>query len=889
MAAAWGGQAALIGLATAVYLPIAAIGVARVAWWEYTRTLPSVAALADYQPAAVTVLYDRNGVVLGELFVERRYELSIDQIPEVVQQAFVAGEDGAFWSHGGIDYLGVARAALRNVDEGRAAQGASTITQQVVKNLVLNNPHKTFRRKLDEAALAWEVEATYDKGYILELYLNSIFFGASSYGVEAAARSYFGKHVEELSLGEVALLAGLPQRPSEYNPFRNLPRARERQAYVLGRMVDQGYVTQAEANAALAAPIVLRPSKNTFLDNAPHFTEHVRRWLVEQLGEEVVNRGGLQVTTTCDLELQRAAQAAVHDRVTELDRGSGLRRAGRRTVPEAEILDWRAAHPAPGPLVAGEVYEGVVTGVRSDQLVVAVGEHELALFAHDHPWISPRHRSPSFDEKVASADEREAYWKRIEAQREAAAAELLAGGLTDAPPELELPEAPGVPLVAVGDLLQVTPADGDVARVADGRRLPRGRLVQPRELEGALLSMELGTGAVRALVGGADFEGSQFNRAIQGRRQVGSTFKPFVYAAALASREYTAATIVSDDPLSIDLGRGNAWTPRNYGRDSMEPMTVAQGLARSRNLVLVRTMIGLDEWMDGDVVYTFARALGLGGPPTAALPAGWAPTPDTQYLCPWTNERKSAWYCRDHQPPLPPDTDMKAHRKALPKETDHQCRSCDYSIGLGSASLTLAEMVRAYSAFGAAGQLVEPYFVQEVRDRDGNVLISAEPQLLPVIDPGVAYVTQFMLRGVVERGTARDAAGLGVPVAGKTGTTDEGRDAWFIGMTPELLTGVWVGFDQPQPISERATGSRIALPIFVRYTREAVALGRLDPLRGWDEPVPGSVSFAQVDERTGGRLDSGGRRYPFLPGTEPPIRAPVADAAVAEPGLAELE
>lgn len=876
----WGTQWRLLGLMSLLYAPFAAFLVARVGWWEFSRTLPPVDDLSNYTPAAVTSLYDRNGQLLGEIFEERRYVLSIDEIPERVADAFIAAEDGAFRSHGGLDYIGIVRAALRNLDEGEKAQGASTITQQVVKNLVLRDHKKTLSRKIKEAALAWQVEDRYSKDEILQLYLNSIYLGAQSYGVEAAARTYFGKRSADLTLAEAALLAGLPQRPSDYNPYRNLDRAKERQRYVLDRMVERGFVTEEEALAAREAELRLVPPKNSFLDLAPHFTEHVRRKLVELLGEEQVNRGGLTVTTTCDLELQRAAQHAVRDRVVDVDRESGLRRAGRRTLAEEEIAPWRASHEPDAPLQEGQIYEAVALSVAPDQAVIAVGSVELALSTRDHPWISPRHRSPSFLEKVASADERESYYRWLEALREAREAEVAeAAELGLAPPTQPEParEAPGVPLLVPGDLLQITPLPGDLLRTGDGRRLPRAQIHQPRALEGALLSMELETGAIRALVGGADFEGSQFNRAIQARRQVGSTFKPFVYAAAVASKRYTAASIVSDEPLSIPLGKGRAWTPRNYGRDSMAPMTLAQGLALSRNLVLVRTLIGLDEWMDDDVVYNFARSLGLGGPPTHALPEGFAPSPQTQHLCPWTPELRSARYCRDHQPPFAGDRpDMRAHRASLPKDNDHLCRSCDYSIGLGSASLTLAEMVRAYSAFGSGGKLVEPYAIEEIRDRNGELLFEATPQAPQVIDPAVAYIVNFMLRGVVERGTAREARSLGVPLAGKTGTTDEGRDAWFIGMTPEIITGVWVGFDQPQPIAERATGGRIALPIFIRYMKQAIR----GPLAPWPEPE--GVSFAQIDEQSGGRLHSGGRRYPFLPDTEPPYAAVRVERPPAE-------
>ena len=301
-------------------------------WWWFTSTLPSVEPLADYTPAEVTVLVDRDGELMGELYEERRYVLPIEAIPEHVQLAFVAAEDASFHHHGGVDFRGIARAALRNVDDGRAAQGASTITQQVVKNLILDDRTKSITRKVKEVALAWAVEDRFDKDHILFLYLNSIYLGAQSYGVEAAARTYFGKHASELTLGEAALLAGLPQRPSDTNPYKNPDRAARRQRYVLDQMAAKGFVTREAAEAAAAEPLVYQPPNNHFRDLAPDFTEHVRRWLVDRYGEEAVRRGGLRVTTTCDLDLQRHAKQVVLEQVTAYDRESGYRRTGKDTL-----------------------------------------------------------------------------------------------------------------------------------------------------------------------------------------------------------------------------------------------------------------------------------------------------------------------------------------------------------------------------------------------------------------------------------------------------------------------------------------------------------------------------------------------------------------------------
>lgn len=884
------------------------VAIAAVPAWQYwttvTADLPDVGTLEKFEPAEATVLYDRNGQVLGELYEERRYVLPIEQIPAMVQNAFIAAEDASFRDHGGVDYLGIVRAALRNADEGRVAQGASTITQQVVRNLLLNDRQKTVERKLREVLLAWRVEDRYSKDYILYLYLNSIYMGAQSYGVEAAARTYFGRHAGDLTLSQAAVLAGLPQRPSDYNPYKNLDRARQRQRYVLDQMVDKGFVDQATADAAWAEPIELTPPNNHFLDNAPHFTEHVRRLLVEEFGEELVNKGGLQVTTTCDLALQQVAQNAVQTQVTALDRRSGFRRVHVQTLAdEAAIAAWRTTEEeqlrgdaAISILEDQQTYDAVVLGVASDRARVGVGSHELMLSISDHRWMQPQHPAYSFTERLVSESALDDYYQKVAAvqAKAAAAAAPAADGTTPAPagsapaagasPAAEAPKIniapPGEPMLQVGDVVKVQVDLQRTMKDKKGTALPMAEIIQPRELEAALLSMDLSTGAVRALVGGADFTSSQFNRAIQGRRQVGSTFKPFVYAAAIEAKKVTAATIIDDDPVSIPLAGGKFWQPKDYGDTYGGPMTLAKALAESKNTVLVRTMLLADEGMNHDLVYKFARRLGLGGPATTDEPEGWVATPDNDYLCPWTTEWVSSIVCFDHYPPIDDGTTtMREHRKSVKRDTPHSCRSCDYTVGLGSTSLTLAEMVRAYGTFGNLGKLVDPYYIEEVRDRHGQVIARTkvhEPR--QVMEPGVAYVMNYLLQGVIQRGTATKARELGVTLAGKTGTTNDGRDAWFIGMTPDVITGVWVGFDTPQTMGARATGGHVALPVWLEYMK-AVAPKPKD----FDAPPAGSIEWANIDESSGTRVEGGGRRMPFLVGTTPKAFVPAEVPTEAPP------
>lgn len=859
-----------------------ALGAGAYQWQELTKDLPSVDVLDEYEPAEVTVLYDREGTIIGELYEERRYVLPIEEIPERVQHAFIAAEDASFLTHGGVDYRGIARAALANLDSGRASQGASTITQQVARNLVLGDRRKTIERKLKEIAIAWRIEEQYDKSFVLGLYLNDVYLGAQSYGVEAASRSYFDKHVDELTLAQAAMLAGLPQRPSAYNPYRNPDAARARQHYVLGQMVQKGFVTEAEAEEARNEELALHRGSNIFRSQVPHFTEHVRRLLVERYGEDKVAKGGLRVTTTCDMELQKAAQAAVTARVEKLDHESGFRRANVKRIPKEEIEAWRAEvqKDLDPTFIADKVYKGVVTSVSGSKAVLGVGDKEVILYARDHPWLIPG-AGPNFTAKISTEEQRREHkekmskrWSRIAAikaaREEAMMDAMVFGGDEEmeepAPINIPVPEMDGVQLLDVGDIVRITVPEVE----GDPPEKQVARIYQPRELEGALLSMELGTGKVRAVVGGADFAGSQFNRATQGRRQVGSTFKPFVYGTAIQSKKLTAASFISDSRLVIKIGKKKEWKPKNYKDKYGSPMTMTAGLARSRNVVLVRTLVEVDEWMDHDNVYNFARKLGLGGPPSDALPEGWTSTPETSYLCPWTKESESAWYCRDHYPPLEdPEMDVRVHRKTeVNDETEHWCRSCDYSVGLGSTSLTVEEMVRAYSAFATQGKLVQPQYIEEVKDRHGEVIDVATTEHPQVLDPAVAYITHFMLDAVTNGGgTAVGASSIGLYTAGKTGTTDEGRDAWFIGYTPEVITGVWIGFDQPQSISSRATGTRVALPVWIEYMAKATEGEEKKP---FPRPEKGVVDYANISY-WGSRVSSGGKSYPFMPGTVPSL------------------
>jgi penicillin-binding protein 1A len=838
--------------------------------WHYTAELPTIETLRSYDPPTVTVVEDRNGEILGEIFEQRRYVVPVEEMPDHVKNAFLAAEDANFYNHDGIDYMGIARAILRNAAAGKKAQGASTITQQVARNFLLTRD-KRIERKIKEIFLSWRIEDAYTKDHILYLYLNEIFLGSQAYGVEAASRAYYGKSVKDISIAEAAILAGLPQRPSDYSPHRHFDKAKGRQGYVLRQMLEKGYITQAQHDEAVAEQITITPRGNAFLEQAPYFTEHVRRYLVDKYGEEAVLNGGLKVRTTCDLDLQRVAQEAVTTNVDEVDQRMGFRRQGITNVgaagvkAKAEALElamreaWayeqdpagRVPLPEVSTLEEGGFYEAVITETNKSWVKVAIGAHEAIIPLAWSKWVYEPNPKRS--------------WRYRDA--------------TDLTAEVDTDEdgKPDAPILQVGDVVEVkvdhlSTLDDDVSKAFKGtpgatKAYVAARLWQEPEVEAAMLSMDVATGAVRAMVGGADFRKSQFNRAIQSRRQVGSTFKPIVYAAAIESQRVTAATLVADAPLAFATSEEFIWKPSNYSHEYEGNMTLRQALAASKNTCTVRVLEATDPGMNDDVVYNFARRLGIGGPPLHALPDDWVPTRENDLLCPWTRETKDSTICMDRYPPIPEGMTNTRHRANLKPDDVYWCRACDMSMGLGSASLTMEEMVRAYSAFASGGHLVEPYYVEEVRGRDGSLLESHEPREFPqVMDPAVASIATWLMEGVVHGGTGHRAwAELRLQgLAGKTGTTNEEKDTWFVGFTNDVITASWVGYDQPRSLGVSSTGGRTALPIWIDYMREAAPKENDRPF-----PMRGEVEWASIDEKTGRRVSGGGVRYPFVKDTAP--------------------
>ncbi|GIX47699.1 MAG: penicillin-binding protein 1A [Candidatus Tectimicrobiota bacterium] len=741
---------------------------------ELAADLPSVEELTRYQPSLVTTVYDRHGQPLADFFVEKRFLVPLEAIPQPLRQATVAVEDSRFYTHHGIDVLGILRALWTNLRAGEVREGASTITQQLARTLFLTR-ERTLKRKLREVILALRIERRFSKDQILEMYLNQIFYGHNAYGVEAAAQTYFGKSVSELTLSEAALIAGLPRAPNRYSPLVNPELSRKRRDHVLRRMVEEGYITAAQAQAAQQAPLVLRPKPEP-ARQAPYFVEYVRQYLEEHYGATALYRGGFAVHTTLDLRLQQAAERALREGLRAIDKRRGYRGPLKRLVLTGEAAVDAAriqavTMPDGDPTVrVGEVLPGVVLEVHPDEVVVAVKAGRGLLPAEGFAWV----REANLQQDYA--------WRRPLRAEE---------------------------IFQRGDVIAVR-----VLAVDPAGKAHRLFLEQEPAVEGALVAMEVGTGEVLAMVGGYDFARSQFNRAVQAQRQPGSAFKPIVYAAALEAG-MTPASIVIDAPVVKPGAEPDTyWKPENYSEKFYGPTTLRTALAHSRNLVTVRVAdkIGVP------AVLAYARRLGITSP-----------------LAPYL------------------------------------------SLALGASDVTLLELAAAYGVFANAGMYVPPLFITRIVDRHGKVLEEHLPQARRAMSPELAYVMTSLLQGVIEHGTGRRVRALGRPAAGKTGTTNEFRDAWFIGYTPELLAGVWVGMDDRTTLGYRETGGRVASPIWLDFMREAV---KEQPIT--DFPAPPGVRFVRIEAQSG-RLATAATQEPtlfeaFVDGTQPtPAATPPPD------------
>jgi penicillin-binding protein 1A len=772
--------------------------------WEYGRGLPDYQQLADYQLPTMSRIYAGDGRLLGEYATERRIFVPITAIPPRVIQAFVAAEDQHFFSHPGVDPMGMARAVIQNIQnygKGKRPEGASTITQQVARNFLLTN-EVSISRKVKEAILAFRIEQALSKDRILELYLNGIYLGAGSYGVASAAQIYFNKPLADLTLNESAYLAGLPKGPSNYDPIRNADRAKERRDYVVERMREEQFITAAEATQAESEPITVRKRDPEQIARADYFAEEVRRDLIQRYGENGLYKGGLSVRTTLDPHLQQIVDKAFRKGLITYDRRHGW----RGPLTEGPLGDAKQRLAAMAlPPGAGDWQLAAVTRIEEQSADIA-----LKSGAVGHIPMS------------------ELAWARKE----------LADQRIGVPPK-----KPG-DVLAAGDIVLVEP----VTESADGKvKYPAATygLRQIPEVSGGVVAMDPHTGRVLALTGGISFELSQFDRAVQAMRQPGSSFKPFVYMAAL-DNGYTPSSMILDAPFVIDQGAGlGKWRPENFEVNYLGLATLRTAIEHSRNLMTVRT----------------AEAIGM---------------------------EKVA--------------DM-AEKFGVVDKLPHLL-----SMSLGAGETTLLRMTNAYSMIVNGGKRIHPILIDRVQDRNGKTIYRADdrvcencnaadysgaaaPELADnraqIEDPATCYQMVSLLEGVVQRGTG-ELIGKAIkrPLAGKTGTTSDDTDAWFIGFSPDLALGIYVAFDQPRTLGKTETGGLVSAPIFRDVMQEALVGTPAIPFR-----IPPGVRLVRVDPQTGQPASQSDPRAifeAFKPGTEPGAGGGsyVGTGATSSPGAA---
>src|SRR5271169_5861567 len=779
----------------AVVLAIAGCGFVGVTIWYFGRDLPDYQQLAHYQPPITTRVHAGDGRLLAEYATERRVFVPIQAIPKRVIDAFLSAEDKNFYSHHGIDPLSMARAAITDVGRLRANRrpvGASTITQQVAKNMLLTN-EISIERKIKEVLLATRIEAALPKDRILELYLNEIYLGGGAYGVAAAALTYFDKSLDELTLGEAAFLAGLPKAPNRYNPARVPQAARARRDWVIDRMVEDGVVTQAEAAQAEVQPLELHHRQEAGQATAPYFAEEVRRELLDRYGDKVLYGAGLSVRTSLDERLQAASDKALRDGLIAYDRShGGWRGAIVRLDPKGDWAARLARVPVPG--VARDVGWRLAMVMRNDADGAAIGFSNSAtgyIPFSEMRWARPWRGVASFGPYPRSAAD----------------------------------------VVKPGDVVMVEPvqASGSKSEAASAKQQAAFTLCQVPEVSGALVAMDPHTGRVLAISGGFSFEISQFDRATQAKRQPGSSIKPFVYLTAL-DNGFTPSTLVVDGPISLPQGPGlPMWSPTNYARLNHEarfrgptPLRVALELSLNAVTARVASLVGME--------------------PIA--------------------ETVERFGIMDH----------------MPRE---------YSMALGAGETTLLRHTAAYAMLDNGGKRITPTFIDRVQDRNGATIFRADhrhcdacsdvewkQQPVPVIpdtreqvaDPGSAFQIVTMMQGVVERGTGKAVLAVGKPIAGKTGTTNDWRDAWFVGFTPDLAAGVYIGFDDPDSLGDDETGGHIAAPVFRDFMIAALKDAPATAFR-----TPPGMRLYRVSAATGLPASAGEAAIyeAYKPGTEP--------------------
>ena len=745
----------------ALFLIASLLGIATGVIFAYVGDIPQISALDDYAPSTITRVYGSKGEVIGEFAIQRREVIPYDAISPKLRQAIIAAEDSEFERHFGLSMPHIIMAATRDVlgairdritGQRSRPKGASTITQQLARGLFpeavgFQIGDVSLERKIKEAIVAVQIEKRYTKREIFTFYANQMYLGEGAYGVEAAARAYFGKSAKDLTLDEAAMIAGLFQTWRNA-PTVNMDRAKRRRAYVLQRMAEEGYITPKEASEATARPIVVAPQATAANSIAPYFVEEVRKDLESRYGAKKLYENGLSVQTGLDVKLQEAANRALDDGLRRIDKRRGFRKPRRNVIAEKKTLESFKDPRWERSMSAGEVVPAIVTASEGANIQLRAGSLHVVIDKKGFAWTG----------KTASQ------------------------------------------LVHLGDLVETR-----LLTVDEGAQTATGTLEQPPLVEGAVLAIENRTGQVRALIGGYNFDRSKFDRAMQAYRQVGSAFKPIVYTAAI-DRGYTPSSIIMDTPSSFPGAAGSpVYAPMNYDKKFEGPVTLRHALEESRNVPAVRVM----EQLGPAHVIQYARRLGL-------------------------------------QSPLPPYL----------------------AVALGAAEATLVEMTSAYSVFPNQGVRMRPYSISKVSDREGNVLEENRPEPKEAIRADTAFVMTNLLRGVVIRGTAQKAASLNWPLGGKTGTTDDYTDAWFVGFDPDITIGVWVGLDQKKPIGSNMTGAEAALPIWMDIMKAWIGDRKEPP----QFPSPGNIVFVTVDKGSGEpAVDGTPSAIPeaFIAGTQP--------------------
>ncbi len=726
-----------------ISLILVAVGIATLTVILLYPNLPSIDAVTDYRPKLPLRVYTLDGDVIGEFGEEKRTFVHIRDFPPLMKQAVLAAEDERFYQHGGVDYLGLVRAAFTNIMAGKIKGGASTITQQVARNFFLTN-EQTLTRKVSEWLLAFKIERSLSKDQILEIYLNHIFLGNRAFGFAAASRVYFGKHLVELSAGEAAMLAGIPKAPSQYNPFNNLKRATLRQQYVLRRMNELDFLSDAATNQARDQPLKFNRERQMYAVNAEYVAEMARQEIFEQYGEKAYV-SGIRIYTTIRRADQEAATASLRRGVMEYDRRHGYR--GPEGLIKLSANNDEAEVEAEEALqekdIVGELMPAVVLEADGKQVIAHTKRGETVKLTGD---------SLKFVARVM--------------------------GEKSSP---------------------LKPVRGSIIRIAMNEK-GNGEISQLPKVEAALVSIDPADGAIRALAGGFDFTANKFNHVTQALRQPGSSFKPFIYSAAL-EKGFTPATIVNDAPVVFDPGRngGQVWEPKNYDGKYEGPMRLRTALAKSKNMVSIRVLQAISPNYAQDYITRF----------------GFDPKLHPPYL----------------------------------------------TLALGAGAATPLQMAGAYAIFANGGYRIKPYLINRITDDKGGVLFEASPELAGVdggapaaaghkvaervIDPRNAFIMSSLMRDVVRYGTGAGAMALGRnDLAGKTGTTNDHFDAWFAGFNPSLVAIAWIGYDSPTDLGDKETGGRAALPIWMNYMAKALKGTKELPF----EPPNGIVSIPLTGE-----------------------------------------